>query len=304
MSTRARTIEADWLGASRKAAEALRDILLERPTTAERIRETGETGHGGDQTLVIDWDAETAVFDQLQLLHDEGARFTAVSEERGNVSYTQDFPPGHPDFVPGADGAPGTGGDPGVIVIIDPIDGSMNAKRGLPHHSISIAVADGPTMADVFFGFVYDYGPEEEWTARRGGGAFLDGVPLRTDVPHRLDRNGKLELLGIESADPRWICEAASDMASAAHRIRALGTIAVTLCQVAGARLDAMCTLKGCRAVDAAAGQLIVREAGGQVAFTKFDDPLGAPLDAEPHSALIAARSAEALEMVRPIPKK
>ena len=283
MTDRVAAIDADWLGASRAAAEALRDILLDRPTTAERVAETGDTGHGGDQTLVIDWDAETAVFDQLQRLHDEGARFTAVSEERGTVDY----------------------GDPGVIVIIDPIDGSMNAKRGLPHHSISIAVADGPTMGDVFFAYVYDYGPEEEWSARRGEGATLDGAPLPTDVPHRLDTNGKLELLGIESADPRWICEAATDMAEAAHRIRALGTIAVTLCQVAGARLDAMCTLKGCRAVDAAAGQLIVREAGGFVAFPSFEDPLGAPLDAEakPHSALIAARTEEALAVVRPIPK-
>lgn len=279
--SRARTIDADWLGASRAAAEALRDILLTRPTTADRVEETGDTGHGGDQTLVIDWDAETAVFDQLQRLHDEGARFTAVSEERGSVSY----------------------GDEGIIVIIDPIDGSMNAKRGLPHHSISIAVADGPTMGDVFFGYVYDYGPEEEWTARRGQGATLDGAPLAVDAPHRLDENGKLELLGIESADPRWICEAADDMAAAAYRVRALGTIAVTLCQVAGARLDAMCTLKGCRGIDAAAAQLIVREAGGYVAFSSFDDELGAPLDTEAHSALIAARTREALELVRPIPK-
>ena len=281
MSTRARTIEADWLGASRAAAEKLRDILLDRPSTAERVEETGDTGHGGDRTLVIDWDAESAVFEQLTRLHDEGARFTAISEERGSVDY----------------------GDPGVIVIIDPIDGSMNAKRGLPHHSISIAVADGTTMADVFFGYVYDYGPEEEWVARRGHGATLDGVPIPTDVPHRLDGDGKLELLGIESADPRWICQAADDMAAAAHRIRALGTIAVTLCQVAGARLDAMCTLKGCRGIDCAAGQLIVREAGGVVGFPSFDDPLGAPLDTEPHSALIAARTPQALEAVRPIPK-
>jgi myo-inositol-1(or 4)-monophosphatase len=278
----AATMQADWLGASRAAAEALREILISRPTTADRVKETGDTGHGGDQTLVIDWDAETAVFEQLQRLHDGGARFTAVSEERGEVDF----------------------GDPGTIVIIDPIDGSMNAKRGLPHHSISIAVADGPTMADVFFGYVYDYGPDEEWTARRGEGAQLDGVPIPTDVPHRLDAGGKLELLGIESADPRWIHQAAAELADAAHRIRALGTIAVTLCQVAGARLDAMCTLMGCRAVDAAAGQLIVREAGGEVAFTKFDPPLSAPLDAEPHSPLIAARTPEALERVRPIPIK
>ena len=62
-----------------------------------------------------------------------------------------------------------------LLVVIDPIDGSTNAKRGLPHHSLSIAVADGPTMADVVFGYVYDFGPQEEWTATRGGGA----VPRR-----------------------------------------------------------------------------------------------------------------------------
>ena len=43
---------------------------------------------------------------------------------------------------------------------------------------MSIAVADGLTMADVVFGFVYDFGPREEWRARRGEGAWLNGVPL------------------------------------------------------------------------------------------------------------------------------
>ena len=52
-----------------------------------------------------------------------------------------------------------------------------------------------------------------------------------------------------------------------------------------------MASLKRCRAVDAAAAQLIVREAGGLVAFIAFDDPLAAPLDLEPHSPVIAART-------------
>ena len=62
-------------------------------------------------------------------------------------------------------------GDPDRLVVIDPIDGSLNAKRGLPHFALSLAVADGPTMADVTFGFVQDFGPEEEWVAWRGQGA-------------------------------------------------------------------------------------------------------------------------------------
>src|SRR5829696_2651040 len=266
-------MDPDWLGAARRAAKAMSEMLAENPTTAERVVETGERGEGGDRTLEIDAAAERAVFAELEGLHDAGARFTVVSEERGTVDYDGD----------------------GTLVIVDPIDGSMNAKRGMAHHALSIAVAKGPTMADVVFGFVYDLGPGEEWVAERGAGATLDGARLDPAIGERRNRAGKLELVGIESADPRLIREAADALVETSHRLRAMGTIAVTLCQVAGARLDGMTTLRRCRAVDAAAGQLIVREAGGHVAFTAYEDPLGAPLDLEPHSPVVAARTPEGL---------
>jgi myo-inositol-1(or 4)-monophosphatase len=282
MATVPNALDADWPALCRRAASGLRRILEESPTTRERVIETGERGEGGDHTLVIDAAAEEMVFGELRRLHEEGYRFTAVSEERGEVDF----------------------GDPGVLVIIDPIDGSMNAKRNLPHHAISIAVADGPTMADVAFGYVYDYGPGEEWWAIRGQGAFVDGERLDPDeLAERRTSDGKLEILGIESADPRWVAEVADRLAIASHRLRALGTIAVSLCQVAAARFDGMVTLKGCRAVDAAAGQLIVREAGGEIAFIRFDDPLAAPLDLLPHSPLVAARTAEGLAELARIPR-
>ena len=101
-------------------------------------------------------------------------------------------------------------------------------------------------MADVVFGFVYDLGPGEEWVAERGAGATLDGVRLDPSIGERRNRAGKLELVGIESADPRWVREAADALVETSHRLRAMGTIAVTLCQVAGARLDGMVTLRGC----------------------------------------------------------
>src|ERR687888_590025 len=231
----------DWLGASRRAAAALRSMRAERTTIAERVIETGTRGEGGDRTLEIDALAEDAVFAELRGLHDAGARFTVVSEERGTVDF---------------------GGD-GLVVVVDPIDGSLNAKRGLPHHCVSIAVAEGPTMADVVFGFVQDFGPDEEWVAERGRGAALNGVPLDPAIGER-----------------RW----------AAGR------------QLEGVRFDGMLTLKGCRAVDAAAGQLIVREAGGHVAFTAFEDPLAAPLDLLPHSPVVAARSQAALAELATVP--
>jgi myo-inositol-1(or 4)-monophosphatase len=264
----------DWLGAARRATAALRAVLAERPTTVERAVETGTRGEGGDRTLEIDALAEEAVFAELAALHAAGARFTVVSEERGTVSFG--------------------GGE--VLVVVDPIDGSMNAKRGLPHHCISIAVAEGPCMSDVVFGFVQDLGPDEEWVAWRGGGAMLNGAPLDPDVgERRWPADSKLELVGFESADPRWVLASAEGLARVAHRLRAIGTIAAALCQVAAARFDGMLTLRGCRAVDAAAAQLVVREAGGLVAFTGFEEPLAAPLDLLPHSPVVAARTPEGL---------
>ena len=63
-------------------------------------------------------------------------------------------------------------------------------------------------------------------------------------------------------------------------------------------------TLRNCRAVDVAAAQLIVREAGGQVAFTACEEPLGAPLDLVPHSPIVAARTERGLEELARVPRK
>jgi myo-inositol-1(or 4)-monophosphatase len=271
------TSSPDWLGAARGAAAGIRRLLAGRPTIAERVRETGTRGEGGDRTLLIDEAAEEIVFAQLERLHAAGARFTAVSEERGTVDF---------------------GGDR-TMVVIDPIDGSLNAKRGLPHHAVSIAVAEGSTMADVVFGFVQDFGPDEEWVAWRGRGARLNGIPLDPSLGERRV-GGRLEVIGVESSDPRWIAATADELAAVAHRIRAIGTMASAICQVAAARFDGMVSLRNCRAVDAAAAQLVAREAGARVAFTAFADPLAAPLDLVPHSPIVAARTPEGLsELVR-----
>jgi myo-inositol-1(or 4)-monophosphatase len=278
----AEVLRFDWLGLGRRAGDGLRQVLREHPSSRERLVETGERGGGGDRTLVIDAAAEDAVFAELEAMHREGARFTAVAEERGFVDF-------------------GAGGGP-PFVVIDPIDGSMNAKRGLTHHALSIAVADGPTMGDVVFGYVLDLGPEEEWHAVRGGGAYVNGEPLVPAPPERRRPDGRLELVAIESADPRWLAASSDALVEVTGRVRAIGAIAISLCQVAATRVDGMATLWRCRAVDAAAAQLIVRESGGVVAFTACDDPLGAPLDLEPRSPVVAARTAQSLAELATLP--
>lgn len=280
MSSTRTALDADWLTLCRRAVAGLERILAAAPGTAQRAVETGTRGSGGDRTLVIDQDAETVVLDELTALREEGYAFCAISEERGKIDY----------------------GDSAVRVIVDPIDGSLNAKRRIPSYALSIAVADGATMQDVAFAFVHDFGAAEQWWARRGEGAWLDGVRLDTAAEERRGRDGRLEVLGIESADPRWVAASIDSLADCAYRLRAFGTIASSLCQVAAARFDGMVSLRRARGVDAAAGQLIVREAGGLVSFPACERPLGAPLDAVPTSPVVAGRSRSTLDELARIP--
>jgi myo-inositol-1(or 4)-monophosphatase len=230
---------ADWPVICRRIVAAQREIFAATASSEERTVYEG-VGEGGDHTLAIDRECEDAVFAELEQLAGEGASFTAVSEERGEVSF-------------------GSGGE--ARIVIDPIDGSLNARRTIPSHSLSIALASGPTMADVEFGFVHDFGADEEFVASRGEGASLGGAPARVS-----NADGKLELVGLESAEPDWTQPALRALEGKAYRLRVVGSIAITAAYVAAGRFDAMLSLRPCRSVDAAAAQLIVREAGGAVA--------------------------------------
>ncbi|HSS33630.1 MAG TPA: inositol monophosphatase family protein [Solirubrobacterales bacterium] len=244
---------ADWLGICRRIVAAQREIFATTASSEERTVYEG-VGEGGDHTLVIDRRCEDVVFAELETLATQGASFVAVSEERGEVSF-------------------GDGGE--VRVVIDPIDGSLNARRTIPSHSLSIAVASGSSMADVEFGFVHDFGADEEFVAVHGEGASLGGSPARVAA-----ETEKLEVVGLESAEPQWTQPALVALEGKAYRLRVVGSIAITAAYVAAGRFDAMLSLRPCRSVDAAAAQLIVREAGGAVAFGELRLE-SAPLDLE-----------------------
>jgi myo-inositol-1(or 4)-monophosphatase len=255
--------EHDWLAVSRRAAERVRAELARFETAAERGVEMGR-GEGGDRTLVIDRAAEDAVLSELDAL---AFPMTVVSEERGEV-------PLH------------GGGE--LRAVVDPVDGSLNAKRGLPYASLSIAFAAGPTVDDVDFGYIAAFEPEIEWWAERGRGAFAGSEPLPPLEP------GPLEMLGLETARPELVAAAADTIAALeARRIRALGSVAVTLALVAQGALDAMLSLRPVRSVDAAAGALLVREAGGSVAFPEGGERPS--LGLEMRSRVLAARDAQLL---------
>lgn len=230
---------ADWLAICRRVVAAQQRLFDATPGSAERTVYEG-VGEGGDRTLVIDRQCEDEIFAELERLAAEGTSFVAISEERGVVEF-------------------GDGGE--ARVVIDPIDGSLNARRTLPSHSFSLALASGPSMADVEFGYVYDFGAGEEFAARRGAGATLDGEPIRCGPDGE-----RLEVLGVESAQPGAL-EALDRLDDRVFRLRVVGSIAISACYVAAGRFDGMLSLRSCRSVDIAAAQLIAREAGGVVAF-------------------------------------
>lgn len=263
-------LSADWLGICRRVVSAQREIFQEVRGIGERTVYEG-VGEGGDRTLVIDRRCEDVVFAELDRLGEEGASFVAISEERGEVSF-------------------GSGG--AARVVIDPIDGSLNARRTLPSHSLSIAVASGTTMADVEFGYVYDFGADEEFVARRSGGAVAGDIPIEV-----AGDGEKLEVLGMEAAEPEWMLPVIERLTGRVYRLRVVGSIAITASYVGAGRFDGMLSLRPCRSVDAAAAQLIVREAGGLVAFG--DGPLeGADLSLDARYRFAAAAGERALATI------
>ena len=266
-------LDLDWFGAMRRAVEAHRALFYAEPTIAGRTEYEG-VGEGGDHALVLDRRCEDAVFAELEKLHlDSGADFVAVSEERGEVAF----------------------GDPESKwrVVVDPIDGSMNVRRTIPSHSLSVAIASGPSMADVQLGFVHEFGANEEFTARRGQGAWLGKTKLELEGP-----GYGLEVVGLESAEPARIAPVVQELAGTAYRVRVIGSIAITLAYVAAGRLDGMLSARPCRSVDAAAAQLMVTEAGGAVDFAGFGME-EADLGLDARYAVLAARNPELLESVR-----
>jgi myo-inositol-1(or 4)-monophosphatase len=264
-----------WIDACRRMVEAQRELYSRTRGIGARTEYVG-VGEGGDRTLAIDAEAEEIVFAELEALHGSGAQFTAISEERGEVAF-------------------GDGTSP-TRVVIDPIDGSLNARRTLPSFALSVAVASGPSMADVELGYVWDFGASEEFVAERGRGALLDGGRLLARGP-----GYGLELVGLEGTKPELTLPLVEGLIGKAFRIRGVGSLALTLCYVAGGRLDGMLSGRSTRSVDVAAAQLIAREAGANVKFgdlthTEASLDLGArygiaaALDAEMLATLLAVQ--------------
>lgn len=163
--------------------------------------------------------------------------------------------------------------------IIDPIDGTTNYAHGLALFCVSIALEiDGRTE----LGVIYDPMADELFTAERGSGARLNGLPIRSTPC--ADLGDALLCTGFPYSvreKPGHLIASFAEFMRVSRAVRRLGSAALDLCYVASGRFDGFYeeTLK---AWDVAAGALIVEEAGGRVSGTG-----GEPFD--PHAGHIVA---------------
>ena len=233
-------------------------------------------GAGGDRTLEIDRACEEAIRRVLE--RDAPGEYRLVSEEAGII---------------GSAGAP-------WWVVVDPLDGSLNAKHGLEPFGASIGVARGDTLADVTVGYVEDYVRPHAFAAGKGAGLLLAGEPGSGSTallePQRFDSE-LIELLLLEAGRPdrhhfpyHDLSAIAACGRSGEMRVRQIGSIALALCYLAVGVADVLLAAVRARSVDLAAGLLILAESGGGVAALDDSDYWRQPLDLEKRGAFVAWR--------------
>jgi myo-inositol-1(or 4)-monophosphatase len=265
-----------WLPIFRAIAAEIRATIPPLAGTLKGREEIG-LGAGGDRTIRLDQLAEEIVVRHLEQAYRSGLRFRLISEELGE----RDF-----------------GGE--TLVLADPLDGSFNAKMGLPYYAVVLAVTDGDRFSDVRLGYVQNLVTGDEYHAIAGAGAFHNSEPLRPTPPAFDGRSIPLVQFDAPSGvEPR---ERAAPIFARAEKVRQLGSAALNLCHTASGGVALQVTPARVRSFDLAGPLLILREAGGIA--TDFEgrsiDSVSVRLDAR--TTLLASLSpqvhAYALELV------
>ncbi|HEX3630169.1 MAG TPA: inositol monophosphatase family protein [Candidatus Dormibacteraeota bacterium] len=227
----------NWLPLFRDMAAEVRDGVTPLAGSA-RGREVVGAGAGGDQTIYLDQLAEAIVVRHLEQAYRSGFRFHLISEELGE----RDF-----------------GGS--SLILVDPLDGSYNAKSGLPYYAVVLAATEGDRFEDVVFGYVQNLVTGDEFYAARGGGAFRNGHRL---APEPVPFDGRsiplVQLDAPTGVEPRG---RALPICNQAEKIRQLGSAALNLCHTAAGGIALQATPAPVRAFDLAGPLRILWEAGG-----------------------------------------
>ncbi len=249
--------------------KVLREVLEEsKSKITESLKNPAAFKLVYGKTLLIDKIAEEAVIDSLS---EKIGGFMLISEEAGMVKVN---------------------GGGKLVAVLDPIDGSTNASRGFPVYSTSLALAEGYSLSDIVAGGVIDFFKGDVYYAARGVGAFLNGKRITVSKNKALSESVITLDVSAKGKAFKYL-PLLSPIVEKAHSVRSLGSNALHLCMIASGIFDAFIDLRGVlRAVDASAGILIVKEAGG-VVFDGFGAELNFKLAVDTRISLIAASTVE-----------
>jgi myo-inositol-1(or 4)-monophosphatase len=165
----------------------------------------------------------------------------------------------------------------GVVVVIDPVDGSTNASRGIPWYATSLCAVDdqGPLAA-----LVVNLATMSRYQAVRGGGATLDGRAIEPSPATRIE-DSLLVLNGFPPQPMRW------------RQYRSLGASALDLCSVADGRVDGTidCTVDALGPWDYLGAMLVLSEVGALIG--DVDDRDLVVLDHDARRTPVAAGTTE-----------
>ncbi len=248
-------------------------LVREAALASIRSGRAGEiVGHGlgGDLTKRIDRIAEEVILKEIKK---RGFGVTLVSEELGVMSVN--------------------GGGP--FLVVDPIDGTTNAIRGIPVFSTSIALSEGKYFEDICLGLVMNLATGDVFYAEKGCGAYLNERSIRPSSIRRLT-DALVELdLNIRRKYVRYLKRITPILINAKH-IRFLGSDALALCLVAHGASDAFIDLRGIlRVTDMAAGAFIAKESGA-VLYSDKAPGFNVRLDVISRSSIIVACTSDLLE--------
>ncbi|MFX1452975.1 MAG: inositol monophosphatase family protein [Promethearchaeota archaeon] len=211
----------------------------------ERASKKSERGAGGDISMEIDLIAENVI---VTCLEKANTNVLLISEELGER------------YIGDKEQAKLSQN----ILIVDPLDGSNNAARGVPYCSVSIAFAIGNKMNNIIYGVVLNLNTKELFWAEKGKGAFLNDTKIQVS---NLDITEKCFFeLNLPMKNLMKNLQNLSPLIKKFYRIRIMGSSALTLCHIAKGSMEAFINLRNSnRLVDVAAGILILKEAGGRI---------------------------------------
>jgi myo-inositol-1(or 4)-monophosphatase len=224
--------------------------------TARANRQVGR-GAGGDMSRRIDLVAEKTVID---IVRKRGIDATIIGEECGRIEGKHDY------------------------IIMDAIDGTTNAVRGIPFYCCSVAYATEFRLSAVTDGAIIDLAMGDLYYASRGKGAFLNDKRISAKKESPPDPTIGLNVSGVK---PAVVGRLAPIIAEADHT-RQFGANALEMCFLARGLLDAYVDLRGkIRPTDIAAGYLIAKEAGAKV-YSDTGSDLESDLDVKTRLSYVA----------------